>query len=78
MEQTGQDAADLIQRRAAYRQLSQRLAQIEMDQLAQMTDEEALRQILSLVVAEEPWRERPDYSGLVEQQALFRKAREKA
>lgn len=40
-----------------------------------MTEDEALRRIKALVVAEPPWRERPDWSGLVEQQALFHRRR---
>jgi hypothetical protein len=43
-------------------------------ELAGMTDERALVVIHSLGGAE-GWRERPDWSGLVEQQALFRRAR---
>ena len=42
---------------------------------AALTDEEALRRILSLGTIEAPWRERPDWSGLVEQQAIFMRAR---
>jgi hypothetical protein len=38
-----------------------------------MTDAEALRRIEALCVAEPPWRERRDWSGLVEQQELFRR-----
>ncbi|MEI8196486.1 MAG: hypothetical protein WCI73_11305 [Phycisphaerae bacterium] len=36
-----------------------------------MTDADALRIIATLTVCETPWRERPDWSGLVEMQALF-------
>ncbi len=38
-----------------------------------MTEERA-RQIIQGLGAAEGWRERPDWSGLVEQQAIFRKA----
>ena len=41
-------------------------------ELATMTDEKA-RKIIESLGAVEPWRDRPDWSGLVEQQALFRK-----
>jgi hypothetical protein len=42
--------------------------------LATMTDERA-RQIIQMLGAAEGWRERPDWSGLVEQQAFFHKGR---
>jgi hypothetical protein len=42
-------------------------------ELASMTDERA-RQIIQSLGAVEGWRERPDWSGLVEQQAIFQKA----
>ena len=43
-------------------------------ELAAMTDERA-RQIIPMLGAVEGWRERADWSGLVEQQALFHKGR---
>ncbi len=43
-------------------------------ELAAMTEERA-RQIIQSLGAVEGWRERPDWSGLVEQQAIFRKGR---
>jgi hypothetical protein len=43
-------------------------------ELAAMTDERA-RQIIRSLGAPEGWRERPDWSGLVEQQAIFHKKR---
>jgi hypothetical protein len=57
--------------RAAYRATSEALESLRIRELAAMTDQEALRRIKSLCVCEPPWRERPDWSGLVEQQALF-------
>lgn len=42
-------------------------------ELAAMTDERA-RQIIKSLGAAEGWRERPDWSGLVEQQAIFHKS----
>jgi hypothetical protein len=44
-------------------------------ELAAMTEERA-RQIIQMLGAIEGWRERPDWSGLVEQQALFHKGRQ--
>ena len=41
-------------------------------ELAAMTEERA-RQIILSLGAVEAWRERPDWSGLVEQQAIFRR-----
>ena len=43
-------------------------------ELAGMTEARA-RQIIQSLGAVEGWRERPDWSGLVEQQAIFQKAR---
>jgi hypothetical protein len=44
-------------------------------ELAAMTEERA-RQIIQMLGAIEGWRERTDWSGLVEQQALFHKGRQ--
>jgi hypothetical protein len=43
-------------------------------ELAAMTEERA-RQIIESLGAMEGWRERSDWSGLVEQQAIFAKSR---
>ncbi|HSU53366.1 MAG TPA: hypothetical protein VLT36_04845 [Candidatus Dormibacteraeota bacterium] len=43
-------------------------------ELASMTEERA-RQIMANLGTPEGWRERPDWSGLVEQQAIFSKRR---
>jgi len=43
-------------------------------ELAAMTDERA-RQIIQSLGAVEGWRERSDWSGLVEQQAIFQRGR---
>lgn len=43
-------------------------------ELAAMTEERAC-QIIQRLGAVEGWRERPDWSGLVEQQEIFRKGR---
>jgi hypothetical protein len=58
-----------------YRDTSELLQTIRERELRAMTDEEALRQIQSLCVAGKPWRQRPDWSGLVEQQAIFHRRR---
>ena len=42
-------------------------------ELASLTEERA-RQMIQSLGAAEGWRERPDWSGLVEQQAIFHKA----
>jgi hypothetical protein len=65
---------DLQARRAAYRATSEALARLWTRDLANLTDAEALRRMEALVTPDKPWRERPDWSGLVEQQALFMKA----
>jgi hypothetical protein len=66
---------DNYQWRAQYRATFEELERLRVQQLAAMTDAEALRIIHSLCVAEEPWRERRDWSGLVEQQAYFHRRR---
>jgi hypothetical protein len=40
-----------------------------------MTEERA-RQLIQSLGAMEAWRERPDWSGLVEQQAIFQRGRQ--
>ena len=47
---------------------------VKAQELAAMTEERA-RQIIQSLGAVEGWRERPDWSGLVEQQVLFHKGR---
>ena len=42
-----------------------------------MTDEEAWRRMQLLTAAGPVWRERPEWSGLVEQQAIFRRWRKR-
>jgi hypothetical protein len=68
-------AGDREKWRANYRATVELLARIRDRELYEMTDEQALRIIHSLNVAEPPWRERPDWSGLVEQQAIFHRRR---
>jgi hypothetical protein len=45
---------------------------VKAQELAALTEERARQMILSLG-AVEAWRERPDWSGLVEQQAIFQR-----
>jgi hypothetical protein len=68
---------DKKQWQAQYRATVEALETIRARELANMTEEQALRQINSLSTAEPPWRERPDWSGLVEQQALFHRRKKK-
>jgi hypothetical protein len=46
----------------------------EARELASMSDERA-REIIASLGAVDAWRARPDWSGLVEQQALFHRRR---
>jgi len=62
---------DKEQWQAKYRAAVEALERIRARELAAMTDEEAWRRIQSLSIPGPAWRERPDWSGLVEQQALF-------
>jgi hypothetical protein len=59
-----------------YRATTEALERIQAAELMAMTDEEALRRITSLSVVGLVWRERPDWSGLVEQQAIFHKRKQ--
>jgi len=56
--------------REQYRATSEALEIVRVQELAAMTEERA-REIIRSLGAVEGWRERPDWSGLVEQQALF-------
>ena len=49
---------------------------VKAQELAALTEECALQMILSLG-AVDAWRDRPDWSGLVEQQAIFQRGRGK-
>jgi len=60
---------------AAYRARYESLERLAARELASMTEEEALRRMYNLVAVGKPWRQCPDYSGLVEQQRLFMRAR---
>jgi hypothetical protein len=58
--------------RQEYRARWEAVEVFKAQELAAMTDERA-RQIIQMLGAIEGWRERPDWSGLVEQQAIFHK-----
>jgi hypothetical protein len=60
--------------RAEYHARWEAVEVFKAHELAAMTDERA-RQIIQSLGAVEAWRERPDWSGLVEQQAIFHKGR---
>jgi hypothetical protein len=60
--------------RADYHLRWEAVETLKAQELAAMTDERA-RQIIELLGAVDGWRERRDWSGLVEQQALFHRAR---
>jgi hypothetical protein len=63
--------------RKAYRDRVEALETQRLRELSEMTDERALQIIMSLKVEGTPWRERPDWSGLVEQQRLFMRGMKK-
>ena len=60
--------------RAEYHARWEAVETIKAQELAVMTEERA-RQIIESLGAVEGWREQPEWSGLVEQQAIFLKGR---
>jgi len=60
--------------RAEYQARWEAVEAFKAQELANMTDERA-RQIIQWLGAVEGWRDRPDWSGLVEQQAIFPRRR---
>jgi hypothetical protein len=50
---------------------------LRRQELREMTDAQAQRILATLVAADPVWRARPDWSGLVEQQAIFHRRRKK-
>ena len=69
------ESLDMKERfQADYRARWNAVETFEAHELAAMTDERA-RQIIQSLGAVEGWRERPDWSGLVDQQAIFHKGR---
>ena len=57
--------------RASGSKTAELLETLRTREIASMTDEQALDAIRSLVTAETPWSENANYSGLIEQQAIF-------
>jgi len=69
------DASELKEKaRAEYFARWEAVETFKAHELAAMTDEKA-RHIIQQLAAVEGWRDRPDWSGLVEQQAIFHKGR---
>lgn len=66
--------SELSEARAAYFARWEAVEIAKAQDLASMTEERA-REIIQSLGAVEGWRERPDWSGLVEQQAIFHKGR---
>lgn len=64
---------DLKAQMAAYLRGMEAVEAERFRELAEMTDERARQIIAMLACAEKPWREREDWSGLVEQQAIFQR-----
>ena len=71
MTGTARDAAARL--RTEYHLRWEAVETVKAQELAAMTDERA-RQIIQSLGAVDGWRERRDWSGLVEQQALFHRA----
>jgi hypothetical protein len=71
------ERAVLEKRRAAYRATAEALEILRVQRLGAMTEQEAQRIMRLLTPAETPWRERRDWSGLVEQQAIFQRGRKR-
>ena len=68
------DPLELNDARAQYYARWEAVEAVKAQELAAMTEERA-RQIIQMLGAVEGWRERSDWSGLVEQQAIFLKGR---
>ena len=60
--------------RAAFRDRWEAVETVKAQELAALTEERA-QAIIQSLEAVERWRERSDWSGLVEQQAIFGRAR---
>ena len=59
---------------AEYRARWEAVETVKAQELAAMTEDRALW-IIRLLGAVDAWRERPDWSGLVEQQEIFQRGR---
>lgn len=68
------DPLELKDARAEYHARWEAVETVKAQELAAMTEQRAW-QIIQMLGAVEGWRERPDWSGLVEQQAIFHKGR---
>jgi hypothetical protein len=68
------DPLELKDARAEHHARWEAVEVFKAHELAAMTEERA-RQVIWSLAAVEGWRERPDWSGLVEQQAIFQKSR---
>jgi hypothetical protein len=68
------DPLELKDARAEYHARWEAVEIVKAQELAAMTEQRAW-QIIQMLGAVEGWRERPDWSGLVEQQAIFQKGR---
>jgi hypothetical protein len=66
----GKEHEETARLRAEYYLRWEAVETFKAQELAAMTDERA-RQIIQSLGAADGWRERRDWSGLVEQQALF-------
>ena len=60
--------------RAEYHARWEAVETFKAHELAALTEERA-QWIIQSLAAVDPWRERPDWSGLVEQQAIFQRGR---
>jgi hypothetical protein len=72
-----EDNEELKRRFTAFRKAAEAVDDIRSLELVGMTDEEAFRRMKLLKVVGTPWRERHDWSGLVEQQEIFMRGRNK-
>lgn len=61
---------------ARYRATVEALERVQFHDLAGMTDEEAWRRIQLLSTPGPVWRDRPEWSGLVEMQRLFHRRKQ--
>lgn len=64
-------ANDIEAQRAAYRERMEALERVRARELASMTEERAWAIIKSLVAVDVPRQQPENWSGLVEQQAIF-------
>ena len=66
---------ELKRRVKAYVAAHEMLERMRTRELKEMSDEEGIRQLNLLEVAGVPWRENREWSGLIEQQRIFMRAR---